>query len=461
MERKLLIRGLSVLVAAAFSALVGAQTIDSFSSNHLPISVRVPRGMAGHVNPAALAEKANTLSAAARQGGLNIYTQSFPPGSIFVGNTLPLWTFNIKGSRDGDHHLGVMVGRDPFRNPGTARVPTFVVPLIIRTHTVAASFDPTTFKLATTPGETTVDSTQVDDKCLAAPNNVPLRVFLQSPIFNAPPKPFVFNGVQVGATQYVDAFQRANFSSVLGGNGDDYHVLLAPVITLPPVVIDVPATAGIALTNPDLFKAALGFSICAPVMLVDINWFDSFLNGTVIHELEEQGVNPGTFPIYMSYNTFWPVGDVTDLGNCCAGGYHSITGVPLETQTYGVVNFDTSGLFAPSKNAGTGPGLNTETASHEVAEWMNDPYTNNQTAPWGGIGQVANCQANLEVGDPLSGTDVTAVTMPNGFNYNLQELAFFSWFYGGPSIGAGGVFSNNGTFKTDAGPNCPANNLSH
>ena len=70
--------------------------------------------MTGQVNPNTPAAKANAL-AAAHHDPLDISTRGFPPGSIGVGNTLPLWTFNIKGSRDGDHHLGVMVGRSPFR----------------------------------------------------------------------------------------------------------------------------------------------------------------------------------------------------------------------------------------------------------------------------------------------------------------------------------------------------------
>lgn len=210
------------------------------------------------------------------------------------------------------------------------------------------------------------------------------------------------------------------------------------------------------MRNPELFGG--GFLFCAPTALVDINWFDSYVNGTVIKQLEEEGVNPGNFPIYFTYNTAWPIGDVTNLGNCCAIGYHSVTGIPLLTQTYGVIDFDTTELFFPSKN-GVPPGLNTEVAAHEVGEWMNDPFGTNQTALWGGTGQVAGCQANLEVGDPLSGIDVPPVTMPNGFTYNLQELAFFSWFYGAPSIGTNGWYSNNGTFLHDAGPNCPSNNL--
>jgi hypothetical protein len=33
--------------------------------------------------------------------------------------------------------------------------------------------------------------------------------------------------------------------------------------------------------------------------------------------------------------------------------------------------------------------------------------------------------------------------MSNGYTYSLQELAFFSWFFGAPSIGVNGWFSDN------------------
>jgi hypothetical protein len=81
---------------------------------------------------------------------------------------------------------------------------------------------------------------------------------------------------------------------------------------------------------------------------------------------------------------------------------------------------------------------------------MDDPAGNNPTPPWGNVGQVTGCQSNLEVGDPLSGTDIT-VTMSNSYTYHLQELAFVSWFYRtSPSIGVNGWYSSNGTFKTPA-----------
>ena len=84
---------------------------------------------------------------------------------------------------------------------------------------------------------------------------------------------------------------------------------------------------------------------------------------------------------------------------------------------------------------------------------MNDPLGSNPTPAWGHTGQVRGCQNNLEIGDPLTGTLFPSVTL-SGFIYNPQELAFFWWFYGGPSHAAGNDFSDDGTFSKDAGPVC-------
>jgi hypothetical protein len=58
------------------------------------------------------------------------------------------------------------------------------------------------------------------------------------------------------------------------------------------------------------------------------------------------------------------------------------------------------------------------------------------------------------VGDILAGVFMPPVTGKNGYTYTLQELAFFSYFYGGPSLAVNGWYSNNDTLKTDAGPVC-------
>jgi hypothetical protein len=57
-------------------------------------------------------------------------------GEMAKGTTIPLWTFDVHSSRDGNTYPGVMVGLDPFNAPGSVSVPTKVVPLIIRTSEV-------------------------------------------------------------------------------------------------------------------------------------------------------------------------------------------------------------------------------------------------------------------------------------------------------------------------------------
>lgn len=361
------------------------------------------------------------------------------------GRTLPLWTFRVRSSRDGNKFSGAMVGQNPFQKPGKTTVPTKVIPVIIKTQTVAVSFDPNTGLITTQPGDTTFDPRHADNVCLTAPNNVPTQLLRQSPIFT--PTKFVMGGTDVGTTQYNDAFQRANFWEALGEDRDDYHVLLEPVQFLDPIILEVPAVYGVALTN-GLFLGPPAF--CAPFGIVDMQWFNTYLEGTIIPSLAED-VDPTNFPIFLVYNVVWAAPG-NNIFNCCTLGYHSVTGFPIPTQTYAAAEFDSSGFFLNA--AGNPAPGDVSILSHEVDEWMNDPMVSNPTPPWGNTGQVVGCQANLEVGDPLTGTFIPAVTMPNGFTYHLQELAFFSWFFGAPSIGVNGWFSDNDTFLTDAGPPC-------
>jgi hypothetical protein len=111
---------------------------------------------------------------------------------------------------------------------------------------------------------------------------------------------------------------------------------------------------------------------------------------------------------------------ISNLGGCCFLGYHGASNF-LPIQTYSPSDFDTAGLFGPTQR-------DAKTLSHEVGEWVDDPFGNNPTPAWGNsVGQVPPgvCQSNLEVGDPLRGTNFSAIAGHNGFTYHLQELAFF------------------------------------
>jgi len=364
------------------------------------------------------------------------------------GRTLPLWTFRAPSSRDGSSYPGAMVGTNPFGNPATTKVRTVVIPLLIKTKTVGTKVDPTTGAITTQPGNTTFDPSAADNVCLSAPNNVPVTLVKESPMFT--PTAFTFGGTHVGTTQYSDAFQRANFWKALGEDRDEYHVLLSPIEFLPAVELDPPDVYGLALTDGTVLEPLLGTTapFCAPLGVVDINWFDTTLTSKVIPELKEKGVlNSGTFPVFMVYNLFWAA-PVNNFFSCCIGGYHGTTGFPIPTQTYSPADFDMTGVFGDFWP-------DTAILSHEINEWMNDPMVSNPTPPWGNIGQTTGfCQANLEVGDPLTGTKLAPITMPNGFTYHLQELAFFSWFFGAPSVAVNGWYSDNNTFTTDAGAPC-------
>ena len=352
---------------------------------------------------------------------------------------LPLWTFNVSSTRDHNNYSGVMVGRNPFgeeRNQHV-NVPTQIVPVVITTNLIGTHVNFKTGKVTTKPGVTTLNPTVANTACLTAPNDVPLTLYRQSPIIQS--ASFTFGGTHVGTTQYVDAFQRANFWAY-ATQKNDYHVMLHPVTTTHTVYINVPAADGLALATHSLGNPPF----CAPLGIIDINWFDAYLDSTIIPALYSQGVNPGSLPIFLLANVVM-ASPVTNINTCCILGYHGTTGLPI--QTYSPMDFDTTGVFGATI-------FDTSVSAHEVAEWMNDPFGNNPVPAWGHIGQQTGCQNNLEVGDPLTGTDIPTVTMPNGYAYHLQELAFFSWFFGAPSIAVNGWFSDNNTFTTDAGPPC-------
>lgn len=356
------------------------------------------------------------------------------------GIQLPVWNYHVLSSRDGNPYAGLIVGAPPstMGSAASVKVPTQVIPIKFEFQSVATAVDLTTGIITTTKGNAESNPTMPDPGCFANPNNdVPLRLLAQSPIFkNAD---FNFGGTDVGTTQYVDAFQRANFWSQIDRN--NYHVLLSPMQVLPTLVIKVPPDQGLSLPA-DIFEPT--FSMCGPEGLVNL----FFVDAMVINAISQMpSVTPGTFPMLMMYNTAMPIGDPTNLANCCAGGYHSATVAATGLQTYSPFDFDVSGFFVSSAN-------DTAIVSHEAAEWMNDPYVNNATPAWGNTGQVVGCQANLEVGDPLTGNLAPKIAMPNGYTYSLQELAFFPWFFGAPSGSVNGWFSNNATFLTDAGPVC-------
>jgi hypothetical protein len=328
-----------------------------------------------------------------------------------AATTIPMGLYSVTSSRDGGTYTGVVVGRSPFfHGSRTTNIPTFIVPVKIKTSDGHA-FDPSA----------------ADSTCLSS--KVPLTVFQNSPLFKT--ASFTMNGKSVGTTQYSDAFERAEFWQNVSVTGNRFHTMLSPITTLAEQTLTLTSAQGGDFTG----------SFCGNLAIINFATLDSFVQSTIVPLVTSSGGGPTSFPIILLYNAVManPYIPVTS-DNCCILGYHNVFASP--SQTYGVMDFDSSSAFPGTEDISP--------SSHEINEWVNDPLGNNATPLWGNIGQVSGCQGNFEVGDPLSGTLFPSVTL-SSFTYHMQELAFFSWFYGSPSIATGtSDFSNNDTFTGDA-----------
>lgn len=307
-----------------------------------------------------------------------------------------------------------MVGKKPSRatTNGLTTVKTLLVPIVIK-FSNGHTWDPT-----------------VRDGCGSGAS--PFTRVKTSPIFVS--QPWTWGGTSIGTSQLSGAIQRAEFWKYAQPTGINptYGVRLA-LKTVAPVTLNV----------PDASATEWGPGPCVnPGMVagVDIQWLDPYLQSTVMPSLVSQGLTASTLPIFLLHNVFEYN---TTPSNCCIGGYHGAYSPTAGVlQTYVVANYEEDPVTVPQDS-------DIASLSHEVGEWLNDPYGNNPTKPWGHIGQVPGCQSNLEVGDPLSGTGFTDTV--GGFTYHPQELAFFSWFYHqSPSLGVNGWYSDQGSFTTSA-----------
>jgi hypothetical protein len=322
--------------------------------------------------------------------------------------TLPLWTGTGAPNFPGDQFM--MVGLDPTvqqKNP---------------VSTIKAQIIPVKFVFP----QNVFDPTK-KDACTAKSAVTMVR---NSPIFK--PVTLTVGGTSLGKGQFVSLFQRGNFFTSTGPGeiNPKYEVTLKET-ALPELTVNVPN--GLTQNGP-----------CDTLGAIEINAWDSLVQGTILPQLASHGVGATTLPIFLFYNV---VMYDTVPGNCCILGYHgAFTDGVGALHTYSVVDYDETGAFGSSVQDIT-------VMSHEIAEWMDDPTGLNPTPAWGNIGQVTGCQGNLEVGDPLSGT--LEIPSDKATVYHVQDLAFKSWFYhDATSSGVNGWYSLYGTFTTFAA-NCP------
>lgn len=298
-----------------------------------------------------------------------------PTFGLASGQSLPTWNGSFVAQ--GQTYNFTMVGTDPAAANTSTTIPTFIIPikLVYGPDNGNTTFDP---KHALSNGQTVT------------------QTVLTSPLFQSGID-FVQGGVDLGATQYADAFQRGNFWSAVEAN-PGYHLLLGRPTLLPEVALSVPAADGMVANE---FGVTVG--------LADIFWFESKLQTVISHYTQ---IQPNAFPIFLTYDVY-----LTEFGACCIGGYHS--NITPANQTYAYTTYvDRSGVFAED----------TAAFSHEVAEWIDDPFVTNNS-PCG----------LLEVGDPLDQHDYPYTL--HGFTYHLQDLVFLDWFSGDSSQPVNNWFS--------------------
>jgi hypothetical protein len=325
-----------------------------------------------------------------------------------------------------------MVGADPFRlGHRVTTIPVILVPFIIQFTNTTTAFT-TTFDPSTAP----------DAGCTAG--QTAMSLVENSPIFQD--YQWTLNGVDVGTTQYIDAYQRSNFWNSIP-DGKDYHVLLN-------YTVGEPLTLSLSYASPTAgaeVRTGVVTTCTNPGGPGSVNGgaYQGFvdydvLKGAMTGYIASHQIASDEFPIFILYNVGY-----SQNGLFYLGGYHFAEATYPQAlsspgQTYAMANF---------RSNGTGP-FDVSILSHEIAEWVIDPGGFNRVPPWGNIGEVTGCRQYLEVGDPLTRTSLPPITGQNGFAYHLQELAYVAWFFRTTSISAGGQFSDNGTLTTDAGPAC-------
>lgn len=228
---------------------------------------------------------------------------------------------------------------------------------------------------------------------------------------------------RTGVTQFADAVQRAEFFSVMG---DDWHTLLRKPEQLTPVQIEVPANIHLGQVY-QLRYSGTRFAV------VDSSFFISQLNTIIqLQKLDVHGL-----PIALTNNIFLAPG--ANVSECCMVGFHTAFDVGTPPARAAVQTFIWASYAGPGIFGGTSEDV--VALSHEISEWMNDPFITNLVPRWQYPGSE-ECQSTLETGDPLgmsskAGFPVTV----DGVTFHPQNEVMMQWFSRKPSDAFDGAYS--------------------
>jgi hypothetical protein len=302
---------------------------------------------------------------------------AIPPHSYgpieHAAGQLTQWTYTF--TYNGTKYTPVIVGTDATKTNTTTTTPVFIVPL----------------KLVY--GKTNGNHTYDPNKDLFPGTKLTVTQYIaQSPLFVG--INFTEGGVNLGTTQYEDAYERGSFWKYVSKE-PKYHVLLGTPTILPEQTVKVSPADGSIQNNP-FGHGKVGF-------WSNINAVDQLVQ-TYLQKFKSQ-ITPGTLPLFLVYDSYIACGS-----GCAIGGYHSADAGPPKGQTYSFSTIIDPGAFASSTGA----------LSHEFGEWLLDPFTTNP-----------GCGGLMENGDPLEtepNYGLYSYTGSNGSTYDLQDLVFINYF---------------------------------
>jgi hypothetical protein len=314
-------------------------------------------------------------------------------------NTVPFWQASF--TYQGANYPFQMVGTDPRASVQTTVVPPVVIPVDL------------TYNDARNGASANLSGTSV------------VSTVLSSPLFNS--DTWAATG---DVTQYGDAIQRAEFAGVLGSSSS-YHLLLGQPTVMSTTHITVPASKGF-VDDPIGDGVSRG-------QITDTKWWSDQLQNLI----DTNHVTPNQLVIVLTKDTL--VGLTL--------GFHGARLTGAQIQTYIWDSWVSPRLVVP---LGLQPdfALDIQGLGHEIAEWQNDPFTDNVTPPWAySIPPVLPnlCGNLLEVGDPLELAEFPEQL--GGTTYHVQDIAFLPWFARqAPSFSFNGQYSFTGTLTTFSSP---------
>jgi len=328
--------------------------------------------------------------------------------------------FDFTATSGGQDFPLVFVGGAPQSKGKTTTIRNRIVPISI---TVPLAVIDSSGNLVFTGQEVTFDGTPKVAPTVASP-------IFQSASFAVP------SGA--GQTQWGDAMQRTTFFSSLLPSTGGWHVLL-----------DRPRIDATVVTGDFFDGFAIDFGDGTPLFAFIAG---EFIDGIIASYLASQDIDPSEVPIFATYNALLFYGG--DTNNCCVLGYHDalVTGTTKKgdviAQTFIFEDWNDPGIFSTDNVA------DVHAISHEVAEWLNDPFINNVVPPYAN-GEGTGCDTIMETGDQLVGHSVP-VTL-NGFTYHPQTQDMLQWFTREvPSSALGGlyVFPQDPTVPNTPAPPC-------